>query len=340
MLGRITVAGAGSWGTTLASMLARNGWEVALHCVPETIATGILRDRRNPLYFPDIELPSGIHATGDLAQALDGSDTAYLVIPTRYLREFFSAHENPWRTWAAGPDRVLCNCTKGLLLEPTQRTDDYLARLLPHAQLAHLAGPNLAVEIMAGQPAAAVVAGPGAAAARVQAQLMCETYRVYTGEDVTGVEVAGFYKNIIAIAAGALSGLGLGDNTKSVLITRGLAEMGRLVDYFGGCARTLSGLAGMGDLIVTCSSRLSRNFQVGLRRAQGQPLKQIIAEMTQVAEGIQASQAVHTWPTEHGLAGWPELPIAEQVYSFVHQGADPAAAIRALMQRPPKAELG
>jgi glycerol-3-phosphate dehydrogenase (NAD(P)+) len=340
MQGRVTVAGAGSWGTTLARMLAQNGWEVALHCVPESIANGIFRERRNPLYFPEVELPSAIQATGDLAQALHGSDTVYLVIPARYLREFFSSHESGWRAWAAGEGRVLCNCTKGLLLSPTQRTDDYLAALLPQAALAHLAGPNLAAEIMAGQPAAAVAAGPEPAAKRVQAQLMCATYRVYTGDDLVGVEVAGFYKNIIAIAAGALSGLGLGDNTKSVLITRGLAEMGRLVDYFGGSARTLSGLAGMGDLIVTCSSALSRNFQVGMRRAAGQPLEQIIAEMTQIAEGIQASAAVHHWPAEHGLTGWPELPIAQQVYAFLHEGADPAAAIRALMSRPPKAELG
>lgn len=313
-----------------------------MHCVPETIANGIFRERRNPLYFPDVELPSAIYATADLGEALAGASTVYLVIPTRYLRQFFTQHESAWRAWVqeSGDTRVLCNCTKGLLLGPTELTDAWLARVLPEAALVHLAGPNLAAEVMAGQPAAAVVAGAEHAARRVQAQLMCEQYRVYTGTDRTGVEVAGFYKNIIAIAAGALSRMGLGDNTRAVLITRGLAEMARLTQYFGGDARTLSGLAGVGDLIVTCSSSLSRNFQVGVRRADGQPLEQIIAEMTQVAEGIQASRAVHEWPTEHGLSGWPELPVAAQVYAFLHEGVDTATALRALMSRPPKAELG
>jgi glycerol-3-phosphate dehydrogenase (NAD(P)+) len=338
---RVAVVGAGSWGTTLAWLLARNGWEVGLHCIPVSIADGIIRERHNPLYFPDVELPASIDATADLPTALHGATTAYLAVPTRYLRQFVHSELGAWRAWAvsAGPGpRVLCNCTKGLLLKPTQRTDEWLAALLPGVPLVHLAGPNLAAEIIAGQPAAAVAAGPQDAADQVLQQLMSDSYRVYTGGDTVGVEVAGFYKNIIAIAAGALTGLALGGNTRAVLITRGLSEMGRLVAYFGGQPQTLSGLAGAGDLIVTCSSPLSRNFQVGLRRAAGQALAQIAAEMTQVAEGIQAAEAVHRWPEEHGLSGWPELPIAAQVYRFLYEGVRAEEAILALMRRPPKAE--
>jgi glycerol-3-phosphate dehydrogenase (NAD(P)+) len=333
----VAVLGAGSWGTTLSKLLAGNGNGVRLHCYPADIAAGIRETRRNPLYFPDVELPAGVEPCTDLAAALDGVGVAYLVIPTRYLRSFFAEHQAALSGWdAAG--HVLCNCTKGLLLDPTQRTDEWLRQMLPAVQLVHLAGPNLAAELMAGHPAAAVAAGDAVAARAVQDQLMSGQYRVYTGPDTVGVEVAGFYKNIIAIAAGAVDTLGLGDNTKSVLITRGLAEMGRLVAYFGGDERTLSGLAGIGDLVTTCAGRKSRNFQVGMRRAQGQPLSQILEEMTQVAEGITAVQAVKQWPAEHGLTGWPELPIADEVFRFVHEGCEPGESISRLMLRPPKAE--
>lgn len=334
----VTVVGAGSWGTCLSAMLAQAGHDVRLHCYPAEIADGIRRTGRNPLYLSDHQLPPGVSATADLAEALDLSPTAYLVIPTRYLRPFMDHWQATWRSWAAQPDALLCNCSKGLLLDPTERTDEWLARLLPEAALCHLAGPNFAKELILGKPAAAVAAGPVAAAERVQQQLMSDYFRIYTGTDLIGVEVAGFYKNVIAIAAGALTKLSWGNNARASLVTRALAEMGRLVDYFGGDPTTLSGLAGIGDLMLTCSSEMSRNFQVGVRRAQGQTLAQISAEMQEVAEGIQASEAVHRWPAEHDLSGWPELPIAEEVYHFVHQDAQPAEALLRLMRRPPKAE--
>lgn len=336
---RVAVIGAGSWGTALARLLALNGHTVTLHCFPPEIASGINRDHRNPLYFAGTRLPSSLIATSSVPEALSAAQVAYLVVPTIFLRRFIGDSLNDWRGWATSqPGRVLCNCTKGLLLQPTQRTDEWLAQLLPEAALVHLAGPNFAVEIIAGQPAAAVAAGPEPAARQVQQQLMCDSYRVYTGADNVGVEVAGFYKNIIAIAAGAVHGLGLGENARASLITRGLAEMGRLVGYFGGDPATLTGLAGVGDLMLTCGSAKSRNFQVGLHRAAGQPLAQILAEMTQVAEGVMASRAVHLWPSEHGLSGWPELPIAHEVYRIVHEEADPRESITRLMRRPPKAE--
>lgn len=333
----ITVVGAGSWGTVVAKLLADRDHTVKLHCYPASIADGINRHRRNPLFFPQVDLPAGIHATADIASALEGTGTVYLVVPTRYLKKFMLAAVDTWRQWAQ-PGCVLCNCTKGLLLDPTERTDAWLKQLLPAVDLCHLAGPNFARELIAGLPTATVVAGPQHAAQQVQSQMMSDTLRVYTGTDTVGVEVSGFYKNVIAIAAGACTELGLGNNARATLITRALAEMGRLVNFFGGSAGTLIGLAGVGDLLLTCSSELSRNFQVGIRRARGQRLDQILAEMTEVAEGIQAAEALHRWPQEHGLDDWPELPIAAEVYRFVHENTDPRSALGNLMSRPPKAE--
>jgi glycerol-3-phosphate dehydrogenase (NAD(P)+) len=337
MASRIAVIGAGSWGTALSTLLARHNDSIALHCYPDEIAKGITATRHNPSYFPEVELPPAVVATADLAEALADAASVYLVVPTRYLRGFISKELDIWRSWA-NPERVLCNCAKGLLLDPAERTDVWLAGLLPEVPLTHLAGPNFARELITGKPAAAVVAGPEDAASRIQQELMSNTYRIYTGDDPVGVEVAGFYKNVIAIAAGAIDELGIGNNARAALITRALAEMGRLVEYFGGNHQTLMGLAGVGDLTLTCSSKLSRNFQVGIRRARGESLDEILAGMSEVAEGIQASAALHSWPEEHGLDGWPELPIAAEVYRFVHENADPYSSLLNLMERPPKSE--
>ncbi|MCB1185878.1 NAD(P)-dependent glycerol-3-phosphate dehydrogenase [bacterium] len=334
---KATVIGSGSWGTAIASLLAINNISVSIYCRNNSIAEDINSHRKNSAYFPGTALPEGIQATGNLLEALNHSDTVYLVVPTKFIRSFILSKMDVWRN-ACSSNSLLINCTKGLLLEPTQRTDDWLAQTLPGPELLHLSGPNLASEIMAGLPAAAVVCGRPQAAALVQQQLLSERFRVYTGTDMVGVEVSGFYKNILAIAAGLLTELGLGNNARAALITRGLAEMSRLTEYFGGDPASLSGLAGLGDLIVTCSSELSRNFQVGMRLGRGQGLAQIESEMTQVAEGVQASRALHEWPADHGLEGWPDLPIAEEVYSIVHCGADPRAALSRLMTRPPRSE--
>lgn len=365
---QISVLGAGSFGTTLAHLLAHSGSRVALLSRSEETAHKINQTRTNPAYFPDSQLPINITATADISAALSGSNTVYLAVPCKYLRNFVEEHAAALASWlqygggdaasGAGPgaevadmDRVVCNCTKGLLLEPTQRTNEWLAAWMaqastPGCALVHLSGPNLAAEIMAGAPAAAVAAAlqdQQWAAQRVQAQLMSPLYRVYTGSDPVGVEVAGFYKNVLAIAAGALQGLELGSNSLAALITRGLAEMGRLVRYFGGDPASLLGLAGVGDLVATCGSPLSRNFQVGMRRARGESSAAILASMQQVAEGVQTSRALHEWavaPPAPGRqdADWPELPIAAEVYRILFEELEPRSAIIALMQRPPRGE--
>ncbi len=336
---KATVIGSGSWGTSIATLLAINNVSVSIYCRNSNIADEINNTRKNTSYFANLTLPDGIYATGNLSEALNHSDIVYLVVPTKFIRSFILSKITNWRN-ACGPDTVLVNCTKGLLLEPTQRTDDWLAQTLPACTLLHLSGPNLAAEIMAGLPAAAVVCGESAAAHRVQQQLLSERFRVYTGSDLIGVEVSGFYKNIMAIAAGLLTELGLGHNARAALITRGLAEMSRLTAHFGGDPEGLAGLAGLGDLIVTCSSEMSRNFQVGMRLGRGQSLEQIQAEMTQIAEGIQASRALHEWPADHGSDDWPDLPIAGEVFAILHEGADPRLALARLMTRPARSETG
>ena len=347
-LPQTAVIGAGTWGTTLAALLAENGVAVTLLCHDAAVAREINSGHRNPTYFPYTELPPSIAATTDWPEALAAS-LVYVVVPTSFLEPVFVDQLEQWLDWSQRGG-LLCNCSKGLLLRPVRRVDEWLAELLPQAQVAQLSGPNLAAEIMAGHPAAAVVSGADATARAVQAQLSSNRFRVYTGTDMVGAEVAGFYKNIIAIAAGVVTGLGFGDNTRSALITRGLAEMARLTAYFGGERATLYGLAGVGDLIVTCGSPLSRNFRAGVLRAEGKRLPQIVAALTapggghSVAEGIQASRALHEWPAEqpaihpaHAI-GWPELPIAREVYRILHEDADPREAITRLMARPPKAE--
>jgi glycerol-3-phosphate dehydrogenase (NAD(P)+) len=343
------VIGAGSWGTALAVLLAENGLRLTLHCHREDVANAINRSRHNPEYFPEVELPPTIAASTNMADAL-AAELVLLAVPTNYLQPVFTAWMDDWLSWSARGG-MLCSCSKGLLLDPVRRVDSWLAELLPDVRLAQLSGPNLASEIVQGQPAAAVVNGDPLAASAVQAGLNCPRFRVYTGTDITGAEVAGFYKNIIAIAAGIVHGLGLGDNTRAALMARGLTEMTRLATYFGGDAQTLYGLAGVGDLIVTCGSPLSRNFRSGMLRAQGQNLEQIVSTLTApgggraVAEGIQASRALHEWPLELSStagtipqAAWPELPIAREVYLVMHENADPREAIARLMSRPPRQE--
>jgi len=335
----------------VAWLLAGRGHRVSLVCRDADSAASINTRHVNTVYQPTLQLPANLLAFSNLQEALGESQAVYLAVPGMYLRAAVQAELQVWRQWATDghSSRVLCTCTKGLLVDPVERIDAWLAGQLPEVQLVHLSGPNLAAEIAAGQPAAAVAAAANTAAGQdaarlIQGQLNSSQYRVYTGNDVIAVETAGFYKNVLAIAAGLLQGLGLGANTHAVLLTRGLAEMSRLTQHLGGHAVTLLGLAGVGDVIATCGSRLSRNFRTGLRLAQGETLESILAIDDQVAEGIQASLALERWPLELQRSGdplsseWPELPIARQVYRVVHESVEPRQALDLLMSRPPRQE--
>ncbi len=320
--------GAGAWGSVLASLLARNGHEVVLWAHRPALAAAIAATGRNDEYVPGVHLGPGIRATSDLVDALDGGRLAFIAVPSRAFRRLGE------EVARCHPPVALVNCSKGLEIATFKRLTQVLAESLPTTPLAALSGPNLAGEIAAGLPAATTVASADTGLARrVQDLLQQPTFRVYTSDDVAGVEVAGAMKNVIALACGVSDGLELGDNTKATLITRGLAEIVRLGTSLGGKAATFYGLAGVGDLVATCGSYSSRNHRAGVSLAQGATLADLEASgMT--AEGVPTVEAVHRNQLVHGV----DLPISREVHAVVFGGKRPRDAIQSLMTREGKAE--
>ena len=324
----VAVLGAGAWGTVVAWLLARNGHHVRLWSHRGAQAHAIQATRANPDYLPGLELPPTLSATADLAAALHGVEAAFVAVPSRAVRGLAEALA---RLGYVGP---VVSCTKGLEVGSLKRVSEVLAEQLPGAALAALSGPNLASEIALGLPAATTVASRDVRLAqRVQRLLQQPTFRVYTSPDVAGVEAGGALKNVIALAAGISDGLGLGDNARASLITRGLAELVRLGVALGGDTRTFYGLAGLGDLVATCASDRSRNHQAGVRLAHGATLEELEASQL-TAEGIPTVKAV----AESELAASVELPISQQVYRVVFERKDPRAGIVDLMTRAERAE--
>ena len=330
---RITVVGAGSWGTAVAALLAREPG-VTLWARDPALATRIDRDHENPQYLPGVTLPSGLHATGDLRAACDDADVLVLGVPSHGLRAVLTDVAN-----VVNPDVPVVSLAKGVEQETHLRMTEVAADVLighRRDRIGVLTGPNLAREVAAGQPTASVVAmtDPVAAAA-LQERFMTSTFRVYTNPDVVGCEIAGALKNVIAIAAGIAAGLGYGDNTKAALITRGLAELARLGVVLGGEPLTFSGLAGMGDLVATCTSDQSRNRRVGVELGRGRTLDDVVAEMNMVAEGVKSTGAVLELAATHSV----DMPIAAMVGAVLYEGRRPADLVPALMLREAKAEL-
>lgn len=326
--GPLTVLGAGAWGTVVASLLARNGQEVRLWCHRQQLADAINASRRNEQYVPGFALPPGVRATADLAAAVRGCVIAFMAVPSKAFRQVSEnlAH--------VGAPPALVSCSKGLEVATFQRLSQVVAEYLPTVPLAVVSGPNLATEIAADKPAATTVASPDARLAkRVQQLLQQSTFRAYTSVDMVGVEIAGALKNVIALACGVSDGLGLGNNTKASIITRGLAEIVRFGTAMGGQVATFYGLAGVGDLVATCSSSESRNHKVGVLLAEGATLAQIEASGL-TAEGIPTVKALH----DANLGRTVELPISREVYSVVFEAKDPQDAISSLMTRAEKAE--
>ncbi|MFJ4622322.1 NAD(P)H-dependent glycerol-3-phosphate dehydrogenase [Streptomyces sp. NPDC088812] len=329
---RAAVLSAGSWGTAIAKILADAGTTVVLHARRAEIAHGINAAHRNPGYFPDIELPATVTATTDPAAALHQADLLVLSIPAQTLRANLSA----WAPHIA-PGTVIVSLMKGIeqatQLRPSQIITE--ATGVPAERIAVLSGPNLAREIMAGQPAAATIACPDEHAAQL-VQQACHTsyFRPYTSTDVTGCELGGAMKNVIALAAGIASGMGLGDNAAAMLITRGLAETTRLGRALGADPLTLSGLAGLGDLVATCTSPLSRNRTFGTHLGQGLTVAEATAATRQTTEGVKSAQALLTLAHTHGV----EMPITQVMSDLLHEKVTLDQAAAALMQRPPKPE--
>ena len=329
---RAAVLGSGSWGTAFGKVLADAGTEVVLWARRPELASAVRDRHENPDYLPGIVLPAGLSATDDAAAAVDGADFVVLAVPSQSLRENLAAVVP-----ALGRDAVLVSLMKGVELGSTKRMSEVVCEVadVPEARVAVVTGPNLAKEIALGQPAATVVAcSDEAAAERLQDACLTGYFRPYTNVDVVGCELGGAVKNVIALATGMAEGMGFGDNTKASLITRGLAETARLGAALGADPMTFAGLAGLGDLVATCTSPLSRNRTFGERLGRGEPLEQILARKSQTAEGVKSCRSILDLARKHDV----DMPITEHVVRVVHEGMTPADMVRGLMGRETKSE--
>lgn len=326
----IAVLGAGSWGTALAILLARNGHAVRLWGNEPPVMAELARTRRNARYLPDAVFPDGLAIHDDLDAALAGADVL-VVVPSHAFRSVLTTLAPK-----LAPGTPLAWATKGLEMASGkllhQVAEDVLPASIPTAVIS---GPTFAREVAAGLPTAATVAGSDPDVAQHFAALLRgATFRAYTSTDRIGLELGGALKNVLAIAAGISDGLGFGANSRAALITRGLAEMIRLGEALGGHRETFMGLAGVGDLVLTCTDDQSRNRRMGLALGRGQSREDAHKAIDQVVEGVDTAREIHKLGKQYGV----ELPISEQVYRVIYEGLDPHAAVHALLSREPKAE--
>ena len=321
----VGVIGAGSWGTTLARIMGQNNPRVLVWAHEAEVIESINAEHENKLYKPGIALPETIEATTDLQQLCEQCKFMLVVVPSHVFRKVMHEAGNH-----LNGEQVLVHCTKGIERGTYQRMSEVLREETCVRKIGVLAGPNLSNELCIEQPAGTLVASKYAEVVQLAQQHLHNHYfRVYGGTDVVGAEVGGAFKNIIAVAAGLVDGLGLGDNTKALLLTRGLNEMARYGLALGAQVMTFGGMAGIGDLMATCASPLSRNHQVGERLAKGQTLEQIEKEMFMVAEGVKTSKAVHSYLVANKF----DLPIVDAVYSMLYEGLGVQDAIGQLMAR-------
>lgn len=348
---RIAILGAGSWGTALAVVLARTkkGHEISLWAHNAALAAALERQRENATYLPGVFLPAAIRVTHEIPAAMERAHLIVGAMPSVHAREIYS-QALPFVT----PEMVFVSTTKGLESSTHLRMSKVLAQVLKQGgsaavarRIAVLSGPSFAAEAARGEPTAVVIASEYTYASlanglrryslladELQEELSGPSFRLYTNDDVLGVELAAAMKNVMAIAAGACQGLGLGSNPLAALITRGLVEMTRLAVALGARRETLSGLAGLGDLVLTCTGALSRNRHVGVELGKGRPLDEILANMRMVAEGVETTAPLLDLAREHQI----DLPITEQVDAILHRGKSPKDAIRDIMERPLKRE--
>jgi glycerol-3-phosphate dehydrogenase (NAD(P)+) len=330
-MSRIAIIGAGAWGTGLAMVLGRKKTHAVRLWANETdVCESIAKSHVNERFLPGFTLPESVQATNDVSDALEGAELVVSVMPSQHCRSLFARMAPHLR-----PEILFVSCTKGLedgtLLRMTEVISDALRRHKFAPRVGALSGPSFAKEVARGDPTAVTVASTDSDLARtVQDAFNDSRFRVYTNDDVIGVELGGALKNIIAIAAGVCSGLGLGHNSAAALITRGLAEIARLTVACGGRLDTMSGLAGLGDLVLTCTGDLSRNRTVGVELGKGRKLPVIIADMHgMVAEGVFTTKAAVGLAAKKGI----EMPITEQMYDILENGKPPQKAIEDLMTR-------
>jgi glycerol-3-phosphate dehydrogenase (NAD(P)+) len=331
---RATVLGAGSWGTALASVLAGKGWPVMCWDKDDPTLRAISQKHENSRYLPGIALPASLHGASDLARALEGAELVVLAVPSHAMRQV--AIEAKHHLHAGVP---IVSAAKGIELETLMTMSEVLEDVLPvamHPYLTFLGGPSFATEVARGMPTAVTVAGRWERITKqVQDAFHTPVFRPYTSTDIIGCEIGGCVKNVIAIAAGLATGMQFGDNARAALITRGLREITRLAVKKGANPLTLSGLAGLGDLVLTASSEQSRNFRVGFGIGKGKTLDEIQAELGQVAEGVLNARSVRALARKVEV----EMPISEVVYRVLYEGISARQAVTELMMREKKSEI-
>jgi glycerol-3-phosphate dehydrogenase (NAD(P)+) len=324
----VAVLGAGAWGTTLAKVLADKGNRTTLWSHRIDLAQQIHEAHTNDRYLPGVDLPTELAATADLARALHGAELVVVVVPSHAFR-IVVAEARPY----IASDALVCSATKGIendsLMLMSQILVDELGRAV-EPRLTYLSGPSFAKEVAANQPTAVVVAGTSAAETHaVQHAFATPSLRVYSSADVVGVELGGALKNVIAIAAGAVDGLGFGHNARAGLITRGLAEIGRVAERMGAKPLTLAGLSGMGDLVLTCTGHLSRNRTVGFELGKGRALTEVLATLGHVAEGVKTTKSAYDLSVKLAV----DMPITAEVYRVLYLDKPPRQAVVDLMAR-------
>jgi glycerol-3-phosphate dehydrogenase (NAD(P)+) len=331
---RVAVIGAGGWGTALSLVAARAGREVRLWSRNASVVEEINVKRVNVAYLEGHVVPEGVAATTDAKTALSGAEIVVLAAPSHATRAVLESMRGLFE-----PGAVFVSATKGVEVETGRRISEVVGEVLNGGAVERfvcLSGPSFAQEVAAGQPTAVVASSHDESLARlVQRALSAQSFRVYTNPDVTGTELGGATKNVMALAAGMVTGLGLGTNTASALITRGLAEMTRLALAEGGRPETLMGLAGLGDLVLTCTGGLSRNRFVGQELGRGRSLEDVLAGMHEVAEGVRTTRAIRLLAARRGV----EMPITEEVHAVLYDGKSARDAVESLISRPLKEEF-
>lgn len=333
MTEKIAVIGAGAWGTALAMLLADKGHKVTLWMYEKDLAEETARTHENRVYLPGFTLPSSITVTSSLESAVQDSPVLLSVVPSHTVRTVTKQYAS-----FLPKDAIIVSASKGIEIETLMPLSEIFRDVLPkefHNRLCFLSGPSFAKEVAQKMPTAITLASYGAAIGKKAQEILSNAYfRVYTNQDVIGVELAGSLKNVVAIAAGALEGMGSGYNTMAALLTRGLAEMARLGVAMGGNVTTFSGLAGMGDLVLTCTGGLSRNRALGIRLGKGEKLDDIMKGAKTVAEGVKTAKAARELAKKYHI----DMPIVDEVYQILYEGKDPQRALQDLMTRELKAE--
>ncbi|GGO04435.1 NAD(P)H-dependent glycerol-3-phosphate dehydrogenase [Saccharibacillus kuerlensis] len=333
MAKKVCVLVGGSWGTALAMVLADNGHDVRLWARSEEQVNEINKTRENSRFLPGVKLPDGIRATTSMEEAVKDAEAVIIVAPSKVMREVARMLKPFWRE-----DMLCIHATKGLEIDTLKRMSTIIAEELEcdESKIGVICGPSHAEEVARRRPTTIVVASSKEKEAELAQNLLMNAYfRVYTNRDVLGAELAGAFKNIIALGAGMSDGLEYGDNAKAALLTRGLAEITRVGTVMGANPLTFSGLAGVGDLVVTATSRHSRNWRAGYLLGQGKPLQEVLDSMGMVVEGIRTIEAAHMILQKYKV----QMPIAEQLYHVLFEGLDPRTAVEALMGRGPKTEM-